>query len=158
MKDMKQVLEKLGKLKSFGDKVSFRPKWRNLFFLMIIFLLVFLLSNIYSSQKISSLFFSLINNDRKSVIEFLQKIRQMPYFPQQLKYYENIYGPPLKTEVFAEELEREVEITKLEQILEKNHQSRDILYGLFLLYKEKGNSLKAEKYLKLAKEVDPTIK
>lgn len=140
MKDIKEILEK------------------RLTFIMFAILIVFLSLNLYFSQKISPIFFRMANNDKKAAVEFLQKIRQATDFPQQLKYYENIYGTSLKTEVFAEELEREIKIKKLEQILEKNHQSRDVLYGLYLLYKEKGDKKIAEKYLSLVKEVDPTVR
>ncbi|MFH0979810.1 MAG: hypothetical protein V1803_02600 [Candidatus Roizmanbacteria bacterium] len=147
---MKEILDKLRKL-------SGKTKSKNLVLCLMLISSVFLGSNIFFSQKISFLFFGLINNNRKSVVEFMQKIRQTPVFDQQLKYFENVYGPSLKNDVFTEEFERETKIKKLEQILQKNHQSRDILYSLYLLYKEKSDDLTAEKYLRLAKEVDPNI-
>ena len=82
----------------------------------------------------------------------------MPEFDGQLKYFEGVYGPSIKTQVFAEEKERERMINQFEQILEKNHQSRDVLYRLYKLYLEKGDKLIAEKYFRLAKAIDPTIK
>jgi len=156
MKDIKKILEKLGKLKNFGDSVSLRMKRNNLFLLII--LLIFLLFNIYFSQKVSPIFFRMANNDKKAAVEFLQKIRRLPQFPKELKYYENIYGSTIKDEVFLEEKTRDLKITKFEQILEKNLQSRDILYSLYVLYLGKNDKKTAEKYLRLAREVDPTIK
>ncbi len=154
---MKEILNKLRIVGANFNSPKNRPKKR-LVFIASIFLTFFLFLEIYFSQQISPLFFHLVNNDRKAAVEFLQKIRVLPSFSKQLDYFGNIYGFSLKTEVFSAERAREEKIKKLEQILEKNHQSRDILYSLYLLYKEKGDRFTANKYLKLAKEVDPTIK
>jgi len=148
---MREILNKLRKL---SEKTHSKKPFSWYLFILFVLLII----NFLSSQKISPIFFGLTNNDKKSAVEFLQKIRQSPDFAQQLKYYENIYGPSLKNEVFAKELSRELKIKQLEQILENNHQSRDILYGLYQLYLEKDDKLMAEKYLKLAKEVDPGVK
>ena len=151
MKDTKEILEKLQK---------FRKKDKNLFLntVFAVFIALFLFFNIVFSQKISPIFFGLANNDRKSAVEFLQKIRSTREFYRRLKDYENVYGPSIKDEVFAKERAHNLAITKLEQILEKNHQARDVLYSLYELYLEKGDNNTAENYLKLAREVDPTIK
>ncbi len=129
------------------------------FFYGLIFVLsLFLFFNIFYSQKISSLFFGLINNDKKSAVLFLEKIREKKFFENQLKYFENFYGEDLKNEVFFKENQRNLKIKKLEQILEKNPQARDILYSLSLIYLEKNDIKKARKYLELVKEIDPEYK
>lgn len=129
---------------------------RKLFF-SVIFLGIFLVLNIYFSQNLSPIFFNLVNNDKKSVIDFLKNIRVSPEFEKQIKYFENIYGLSIRTEVFEEELQRESEIKQLEQILRRNPYSRDVLYRLYQLYLEKGDNKIAQKYLRLAKEIDPNI-
>lgn len=154
MNDMKKIIKKLA-------QISFKTSKRQInFFLIIfyIFIFLFLSINIFFSQKISPIFFGLVNNDKRSVILFLQKIRNNNNFENQLKYFQEIFGPSLKNDVFAKELQRETKIKKLEQILEKNPQSRDVLYGLYLLNLEKGDLLNAKKYLRLVKEIDPDIK
>lgn len=125
--------------------------------LTLLFFLFFLLLNIYFSQKISPIFFGLVNNEKKSTVLFLQKIRDREDFDKQLKYFEEVFGPSIKNDVFAKELKRKSKIKQLEQILDKNLQARDVLYSLYLLNLEKSDKTAAEKYLKLAKEVDPTL-
>lgn len=154
MNEMKKIIRKLA-------QISFKTSKRQInFFLIIfyIFIFLFLSINIFFSQKISPIFFGLVNNDKKSVVAFLQKIINNNNFENQLKYFEKIFGPSLKNDVFAKKLQREIKIKELEQILEKNPQSRDVLYGLYLLNLEKESQKTAEKYLRLAKEIDPEIK
>ncbi|MBI5127224.1 hypothetical protein HZA76_02090 [Candidatus Roizmanbacteria bacterium] len=157
MNDMKEILNKL---RDVGKNLN-APKNKSkkqLFFVFAIFLTFFVFLEIFFSQQISPVFFGLVNNDRKAIVEFLREIRTLPQFSKQLNYFESVFGSSLKTEVFSVEKAREEKIKKLEQMLEKNTQSRDILYSLYLLYKEKGDSLTAGKYLQLAKQVDPLVK
>lgn len=129
------------------------------FFYGAIFVLsLFLFFNIFYSQKISSLFFGLINNDKKSAVLFLEKTKEKNFFESQLKYFENFYGEDLKNEVFFKENQRNLKIKKLEQILEKNPQARDVLYSLHLIYLEKNDTTTAKKYLDLVKKIDPVYK
>ena len=144
----------MNKLRKLSEKTHSKKPFSWYLFILFVLLII----NFLSSQKISPIFFGLTNNDKKSAVEFLQKIRRSPGFTQQLKYYENLYGPSIKNEVFAKELSRELKIKQLEQVLEKNFQSRDVLYGLYQLYLEKDDKIMAEKYLRLAKKVDPSIK
>lgn len=148
---MREILNKLYKL-SKKNQIKKSFPW------FFIFLTLFLIINISYSQKISSLFFGLANNDKIQTVRFLQKIRNTKNFNQQLKYYENIFGPSLKTEVFNKEIQREAKIKELEQILDKNPQSRDVLYSLYLLYLEKEEKTTAEKYLRSANQIDPDVK
>ncbi len=148
---MKEILKKL-------NVMSLKSKQSDIFLLLVLFLLIFLSTNIYFSQTLSPIYFGLVNNNRKDVVEFLQKIRALPQFAKQINYFENSIGPSLKNDVFSVERAREVKIKELEQILTKNPQSRDVLYSLYLLYKEKNDNLTAAKYLRLAKAVDPLVK
>lgn len=125
-------------------------------FFIIIFL--FLSINLIYSQKINPLYLRLIDNDKKAVVEFLQKTKTLPLFSQELEKYKNIYGKTFEEEVFAKENERKQMIKNLEQILEKNPNARDVLYGLYWLYHEDGDKIRAQEYLRQAKEVDPSIK
>ncbi|MCL4364080.1 hypothetical protein M1328_02465 [Patescibacteria group bacterium] len=148
MNDTKQILEKLKKFKVKQNDTN----W--LFVLLILFLAV----NIYFSQNISNIFFGLVNGDKKSTTQFLQKIKNTPDFNKRLVFFETIYGPSIKDEVFSQEIKMEMTIKQLEQMLSKNPQSRDILYALYQLYTAKGDQLTASSYLQRAKTVDPMIK
>ncbi len=126
-------------------------------YLLIFFAFILLIVNFISSQTISPIYFRFVNNDKKAVINFLQKIKTFPEFQKILEMNKNIYGETIKNEVFKEENKKRVMINNLEQILTKNPKARDVLYSLYLLYKEKGDNLTVEKYLKQTREVDPAI-
>jgi tetratricopeptide (TPR) repeat protein len=126
-------------------------------FLVAILIFAFLFLNLLYSQLISPLYPQFVNESKNTVVEYLKKIKTLSSFEIQLNVFENIYGRGIKEEVFQEDLVRNQKIKKLEQVLEKNPNSRDVLYSLYQLYWEKGDSLTAGKYLKLIKEVDPNI-
>lgn len=124
---------------------------------LFLILFIFLIINIIFSQNISSLFVGMVNNQRQAVVDYLKRIKVLPQFKKELVNYQEIYGHGLTNEVFKDERLREEKIAELESILQKNNQARDVLYGLYLLYKEAGNDNKAQSYLNKAKEIDPNI-
>ncbi len=135
-------------------KYSLLTSSKVLFFLLIFF---YIFLNILFSQLISPLYFQLVKEDKKAVINFLQKIKNSAYFSPFLDKSKNIYGTQIEQEVFAEDNKRKETIAKFESFLQKNPKSRDLLYNLYLLYNEAGNKTKAEDYLERAKEIDPLI-
>lgn len=132
---------------------------KKILLLLILFIFfLFLILNIAFSQNVSSLLVGVVNNQKPAVVDYLKKIKHLLQFQDELKNYQQRYGVSLKNEVFKDERLRREEIARLEQLLIKNNQARDVLYKLYLLYKEDGDSNKARQYLDRAKEVDPTIK
>jgi len=123
-----------------------------------VFLFLFLILNIYFSQNISFLYERLINNDKKAVVEYLRKIKNFPYFKNELKRFTSIFGDSMIKEVYFEDEQRKIKIKKLKEALKKNPKSRDILVALSKLYQEEGDFKLANFYLKKAKEIDPMIK
>ena len=123
----------------------------------ITFLFSFFFFNLLSSQLISPLYFQLVKEDKNAVVSFLSKIKNLSVFPLFLAINKNIYGNSLEQEVFAEDNKRKETIAEFESLLQKNPKSRDILYNLYLLHNEDGNKIKAEEYLRRAKEIDPLI-
>lgn len=117
----------------------------------------FVVVNIFSSQIISPFYLRLVNEDRGAVVSFLKKIMLLPQFTNEYKNYHTIYGETLENEVFSEKKAREKKINELEQILVNNPKERDVLYSLYLLYRETGNDKMAGEYLERAKAVDPSI-
>ena len=124
-----------------------------IFFLIFFYAIV----NIFSSQRISPLYFQLAKENRDGVVDFLSKIKSLPVFNSFLAMNKNIYGNSLEDEVFAESLKRGQNIEEYELLLQKNPKSRDVLYNLYVLHLEDGNELKAEGYLKKTREIDPSI-
>jgi tetratricopeptide (TPR) repeat protein len=125
---------------------------------LISFLLAFLVFNIIFSQFFPSSYFKFANNDRKTTVNFLQKITGLPEYQNILKMNYGIYGSTLKTEIFAEESKKKAMINNLEQQLTINPKARDILYSLYKLYLAEGDKKQANIYLMRAREVDPSIK
>ena len=121
-------------------------------------LCLFLIFNLVSSQAISPLYFQFVGNNKNSAIDLLEKIKKFPEFQKILEMNKNIYGITIEKEVYRQENDEISMINNLEQQLRINPKAKDILYRLYLLYKEKGNNLTAEKYLKQAQELDPTLK
>ena len=125
---------------------------------LVIIVFFYLFFNVFSSQTISPLYFQLTNEDKNAVVQYLKAIRLQPVFVSELQKFKNIYGSDIENQVFSEEKDKQRLIKNLEQILEKNPYSRDILYRLFLLNKDLGNKQLAGEYLRRVKEVDPNIK
>ena len=125
---------------------------------VICFLLfVFTLLNISYSQTISPIYFQLINDHQPATAEFLKRIRNLPMFNFYLTTNIGVYGRPLENQVFQQEQIEEKQIVQLKELFKKNPKTRDVAYKLYLLNKGLGNNKEAEKYLKMAKEIDPEI-
>ena len=125
---------------------------------VFVVLYLFLIFNLVSSQAISPLYFQFVGNNKNSAIDLLEKIKKFPEFQKILEMNKNIYGITIEKEVYRQENDEISMINNLEQQLRINPKAKDILYRLYLLYKEKGNNLTAEKYLKQAQELDPTLR
>ena len=126
--------------------------------ILFVFAFIFLITNIYASQNISPLYKGLINNEKEAVINYLKKIKNQFFFENELKNFTQIFNQPIAQEVFFEDEQKKIKIKKLEEALKKNPKSRDLLFALSKLYKEKGDFKMANFYLKKAKEIDPMIK
>lgn len=119
---------------------------------------VFVMMNLIVSQNISPLYFQMINDEKQTVATYLTDIRKLPFFSSELIRYKNKYGVGIEKEVFKIEEERRRTISKLEDGLKNNPSSRDLLYHLSVLYREAGDETKAEEYLRMTREIDPSIK
>lgn len=128
---------------------------KNYIFFVLIFTFLFL--NLIYSQIVSPLYFKFINKDKKSVVSFLQNIKSLTIFNKELDKSKKLFGKDIENDVFRPDIERNSKIKEFEQILKKSPQSRDMLYGLYQLYSEKGDKNKAGEYLRQAKGIDPNI-
>lgn len=148
---MKEIIEKL-------KKISGKKNHQQIYqYSILILLTFFLFLNIVFSQNISPLFLEVVNLNKKDIVVFLEKIKTNNFFTDQLKYFENFYGYSLEKEVFVKENAQKQKIKKLEEILEKNPYSRDVLYQLSQEYKALGDEKKAQEYFLKAKAIDPEI-
>jgi tetratricopeptide (TPR) repeat protein len=149
------AIKKSKKRKKQLTKKIFSTKILNILIAFIFFL--FLLANISYSQNISPLYWKLVNDEKEAVIDYLKKIKPLPFFKTELKKFTNIFGKKIVDDVFFEDEQRKIKIKKLEAVLQKNPKSRDVLYALSKLYQEDGNERLAKEYFKKAKEVDPNL-
>lgn len=113
--------------------------------------------NILMSQTIPLLFVKVSNNDMHSVTNYLKQIRYLPEFFSEYETSVSVYGKDIQNLVYEDEIKRIQMIKKLEQLLENNQYSRDVLFGLYVLYSQSGNPQKANQYLLRAKTIDPRI-
>lgn len=118
---------------------------------------IFLFISIFLSQNISSIYFRVMNEDYNSTVSMLRNIDKTKDYPYVLKINTNAFGIKLKDDVNQENLKRRERIKKLETILGKNKNARDVLLALSLLYKEEGNNLKSDEYLRRARALDPLL-
>lgn len=120
-------------------------------------LLLYLSVNIAVSQMISPLYFQMTKDERSAVVPFLVSVKPQSVFGQRLATYKRLYGEGIEQEVFEEETRRNALITSQLEILKRNPRSKEALYNLYLLYKDRGDSAAADAYLKRAQEIDPTV-
>lgn len=152
----------------FVKKLLPAPKKRNYFAkykknvsrgVAIIFsggVVVAVVANIWSVYRLPSLYHRVANEDRQSLIEALKLTRSLPEFDTFMQR-ESPVSPEIKLGVFANDAQRKDEIIKLEAALEKNNSSRDVLYALYVLYKEQGDETKANDYFQKTKAIDPFV-
>ncbi len=119
-------------------------------------LALFCFANLLFSQLVPDMYLQLIKEERSGLVEFMKKAKTLSQFKQLKPEIQETYSVYEK-EVHADETKREKNIQKLEELLETNPDSRDILYSLYLLYEKDGNSQKAQEYLKKAKIIDPNV-
>ncbi len=124
---------------------------------VVFIFLIFLVLNIAASQFLPTSYFSFIEGDRESAVSLLKAVKLLPEFPTLADRQRKIYGNIIDTELFTTEKNREVRIFQLEQLRAKYPKSRDILYGLYLLYNDEGAVEKAQKYLQQAQAIDPMV-
>lgn len=113
--------------------------------------------NVVFSQLISPLYFRQVVDEGATIVPYLQSVRSLPTFQQDLILYKNLYGKRIEEEVFYNDILRENKIKELEETLQKNQSSRDTLYNLYLLYSQAGNEQKALEYHNRALLIDPAL-
>lgn len=147
------------KIKNYLLKIKNTVQRSRIFeFLFIVLIFIFLFLNLVSSQFVSPLYLKIVNNDKTAIVSFLQKIKNLPEYQNVLEMNDNIYRQTIKTEIAMFENKKKVMITDLERQLTINPRSRDILYSLYQLNSAQGDKNRASYYLKLAKDIDPSIK
>jgi len=152
MKHYKNIKDQISKI-----KISVR-KSKIIIFLFVFFIILFLTFNVISSQSISPLYFNFVNNNEPSTISFLKKIKTLPDYKYILDMNTNLFGSSVKVEILRQENQKKDMINNLEQQLDINPKSRDVLYSLYRLNLSEGNHSLANDYLRKAKEVDPSLK
>lgn len=124
---------------------------------MYAFLFLLLVLNIAASQFLPTSYFSFVEGDRSSAIALLKAVKFLPEFTVLADRQRQIYGADIDRELFTTEKNRAIKILHLQQLLSQYPRSRDILYGLSVLYADEGNTQKSEMYLKQAQAIDPMI-
>lgn len=119
-------------------------------------LFMFLISNILYSQIMPDAYFQLLQGSDDAFISIIKRAKDTQYFTRLLPEIHNTVAGH-EADIFADTHERKAQIDTLKQTLILNPQSRDVLYALYLLYKQEGDMSRAEEYLDQARQIDPTI-
>jgi len=126
-------------------------------------LVVYLISNIVWSQNISNIYFELndIKSNKKDMqkgaFDFLISIKKLPVYKAYFDMYKRIFWNSLESDISYENKKRVDYLKSLNQLIKENPKSRDVLYKLYIFYKNDGNLQKAHEYLNKIKEVDPSF-
>ncbi len=150
-KNLKKVIDQTVK-KALLDYVRYTAA-----FVLIFFLLLYLVLNIYAPQQFPPLYFSLVDSNETAMVTYLQKIYKTPLFTQFFFLDQDANGRLLQ-EIRRDEVARENRITAYQQALLLNPQDRDILLALSRLYGQNGDNKKAGEYLRQAQAIDPMVK
>lgn len=119
-------------------------------------LTAFLAFNLIYSQNISPFYLSVVNEEKTAIVNYLKTIRTLPDFKSQILEYQKIYGKNIKDEALLEDRQKDQMIKELRALLNYNPNNRDILYSLYLIYKNQDNA-QAQTYLNKAKAIDPLV-
>lgn len=117
---------------------------------------MFLIANILYSQFMPDQYFSLLRGEDAMLVEIFQKGKESPYF---LRLFPEVNEKMAEHEsvIYADTHQRRSQIDIIKQSLEQNPESRDLLYALYILYKQEGQRDRAQEYLDRARQIDPTI-
>lgn len=125
-------------------------------FLSLLFIIASL--NVFFSQQFPPIMYKIVyNQERAATVQFLRTIRGENFFPQQLAYYQDLYGPSLESAVFQDATDSLSYIKKLEIFLDEKPKSRDVLVKLALFYSKRGEPTRALNYYRRAKLIDPWL-
>lgn len=147
----------MAKKKSEKDILSFST-WSLHILSGILFgiLFLFLATNILFAVSLPDID-RVTRGGNEDVVHFMKQART-------LRAFQNLFPEIRETfmaheqEVYKDDHDRRIMITKLESALSINPKSRDVLYSLYLLYDKAGNEEKALTYYLQAKAIDPSIK
>lgn len=100
----------------------------------------------------------LTREEKVDAVSYLSKIKKQKNFSSELAYFKSIYGQNIEVDIWSQDVKRKGEISRLESILNKNPESRDILVYLSILYFLDDNKKMALFYYGQAHEIDPELK
>ena len=124
---------------------------------LLLFFFVFVSVNIASSLQYPELLTDLLDSKVFATTIFLKKIRYHRSFDGQFSIALDKFGISLSEAVFQDERLRQDQISRLETVLSKNPQSRDVLIKLALLHLKNDNLIASRDYYQRAKQIDPWI-
>ncbi len=139
-------------------KISFLYKYKNkILFVGVFILYMTLLANIFASTEFPLIYDQVLNNNKEAVVVFLNDLRKTVFFKPELARAQKLFGYSIRSGVFGDESKTKKEITKMEELLKLNPNSRDVLYKLYLLYYKIGEDSKSRYFLQRARKIDSTL-
>jgi len=96
--------------------------------------------------------------DDKSIMQYLKHIGGTPLFNLEIEAYKSAGKLNIVSLWTSIRNENEKKIKTLESSVVTYPYSPELYYNLYLLYSEKGDKIKARENLRLAQQIDPSLK
>ncbi len=119
-------------------------------------LFMFLIANILYSQIMPNEYFQLLQGNDGSFVSIIKRGKDTVFFEKLFPENKNTIAAK-EADIFADTHQRKAQIEILKQTLTINPESRDVLYALYVLYKNDGQTEAAQEYLDKARQIDPKV-
>ena len=96
--------------------------------------------------------------DDKTAVQYLKHIWGTPLFNLEIEAYKSAGRLKILSLWASIQKENEKKIEALESSVKIHPYSPELYYNLHLLYSEKGDKIKASENLRLAQQIDPSLK
>lgn len=131
---------------------------KNSYFLLFITCVIVVSLNLISSQSYPTLMYDLLQGREHSLVLYIKKIWGTPLYRQEMRALQEENRESVLHQMKIEEDERNKMFKSLEKVIEKYPYAPEPYYNLSLLYKNQGNTTKADEYLRKAQQIDPLLK
>lgn len=131
---------------------------KNSYFFLFFLCVVVVALNLVSSQSFPSVMYGLMHADENAQLDYLKKIWGSQLYVHELNALKDDNKMRLLYKIEQEDAERKKIITSLEKITEEYPYAPEPYYNLSQLYQSMGETALANKYLRKAQQIDPSLK
>lgn len=116
----------------------------------------FIYLQLVTMQSTSQLYKEFVFNENTTVYQYISLVETLPEHQYYLQYLPKTYSSykELQKEISLSDKEA---IIELERVLNRQPQSRDVLYALAVLYEQNDEEMRSQEYLERAEAIDPLV-